>query len=240
MSSAFNHVIGIQGEPNAGKTTAAISWPQPVVLNYDKKLRQGIPEIPFWDLDWIHAQKKTKPPLYADRKSYLIEWLRSNGLLIPDTHTLIIDSFTMVDNCWSEFVTNNRHAFYTKGDNPEYNGRAMFYAKQDYMVELFGLFKSTKCPVIVTFHETVARDNKGNLNGKMRPLVSGGQFKDQLEGNLGMMLRLEVRKGRHYLQVKSNDYFDAMIPDIYRIPPDIKEIDITDKSAYEELSKFKV
>ena len=240
QSSEFNHVIGIQGEPNSGKTTAAIGWPSPIVMNFDKKLRSGVPEIPFWDNGWIHSRNNTKPPLYADRKSAILKWLRCEEVIkLPPTCTLIVDSFTMIDNAWTEFVANNKHAFYTKGDNPEYNGRAMFYAKQDYMVELFALFKSVPCPVIVLFHETAARDNKGNLNNKFRPLVSGGSFKDQLEGNLGMMLRMESRKGRYYLQVKTNENFDAMLPDCYKIPADVKEIDVTDKSVYEELNKYK-
>lgn len=240
-SAEFSRVIGIQGEPNSGKTTAAISWPNPIVLNFDKKLRAGIPEIPFWDNGWVHSFMKTQAPLYADRKTALIKWIRTAGTSIPADATIILDSFTMVDNTWTEFVSANKHAFYTKGDGgkePEYNGRAMFYAKQDYLIELFALLRSMPCTVIVTFHETPARDNKGNLNNKLRPLVSGGSFKDQLEGNLGMMIRLETRAGKNYLKLKSDEHFDAMIPESYRIPKEVKELDVTDKAVYAELSKF--
>lgn len=242
MADEFNKVMGIQGEPHSGKTTAAVSWPNPLVLNLDKKLRSGIPEVPLWNNGWVHDFMKTKPPLYANRKDAIIKWLREVGPSIPADTTLIVDSFTMIDNTWTEFVTNNIQLFYTKGNDgksAEYNGRAMFYAKQNYLVELFALFRSLPCACIVLFHETAARDNKGNLNNKMRPLVSGGAFKDQLEGNLGSMLRMESRGGKHYLKVKSDDYFDAMIPVDYSIPADVKEIDVTNKSVYEELSKYR-
>lgn len=239
----FNHVIGIQGEPNAGKTTAATSWPNPLVLNFDKKLRPGILEVPFWNQAWVNEYMRLKPPLTASRSECLIKWLRAEGPKLPADITLVLDSFTMVEASWTEYVNNNRHVFYTKGGGntaPEYNQRAMFAAKQDYFIELFALLKSTSCPVVVTFHETIARNDKGQPTGKFRTLVSGGAFKDQLEGNLGMLIRLEQVKARRILYVRSTDVFDAMIAPCYSIPADVSQLDITDSTAFAALERYKI
>jgi len=239
-ASEFNHIIGIQGEPNTGKTTAAISWPNPIVLDYDKKCPPGVHTIPFWDASWIHSYMKTKAPLFANRKQALIQWLREAGPSLPADATLILDSYTSVEHSYQEYVNVNRHLFMTKGDSPEYNQRAMFMDKLNFNIELFALLKSTPCPVIITFHEQVARNEKGQLTGKYRTVVSSGQFKDVLEGCVGMLIRAVNEKGRYIIQVRSNDVFDAMIPPGYKIPIEVKSLDITDTTAYAAISKYKV
>ena len=55
-----------------------------------------------------------------------------------------------------------------------------------------------------------------------------------------MLIRTVNDKGRYILQVRSNDVFDAMIPPGYKIPMDVKTIDITDTTAYEAVKKYKV
>jgi hypothetical protein len=117
--------------------------------------------------------------------------------------------------------------------------RAMYLDKFNYNIELFALLKSTPCPVVLTFHEQVARNEKGQPTGKFRTVVSGGQFKDVLEGCVGMMVRTLNEKGKYLLQVRSNDVFDAMIAPGYKIPLDIKTIDITDTTAFQALQKYK-
>lgn len=238
-ASDFNHIIGIQGEPNTGKTTAAISWPNALLLDFDKKCPPGVQTIPFWDASWIHQYLTTKAPLFANRKQALIKWLRDAGPNLPPDITLIVDSYTAIEHSFQEYVNQHRSLFMTKGDAPEFNQRAMFMDKLNYNIELFALLKSTPCPVIITFHEQAARNEKGQLTGKFRTVVSGGQFKDVLEGCVGMMVRTLNEKGRYLLQVRSNDMFDAMIAPGYKIPMDVKTIDITDTTAFQALSKYK-
>lgn len=237
-ASDFNHIIGIQGEPNTGKTTAAVSWPNPLLLDFDKKCPPGVSTIPFWDASWIHSYMKTKAPLFANRKQALIQWLREAGPGLPPDITLIVDSYTAVEHSYGEYVSNNRAQFTTSSG--EYNQRAMYLDKFNYNVELFALLKSAPCPVVITFHEQIARNEKGQPTGKYRTVVSSGQFKDVLEGCVGMLIRTLNEKGRYILQVRSNDVFDAMIPPGYKIPMDVKTLDITETTAYEAIKKFKV
>lgn len=241
-ASDFNHIIGIQGEPNTGKTTAAVSWPNPLLLDFDKKCPPGVQTIPFWDASWIHQYMNTKAPLFANRKQALIKWLRDAGPNLPTDMTLVVDSYTAIEHGYQEYVNQNRMLFMTKPDNQgnqEYNQRAMFMDKFNYNIELFALLKSTPCPVVLTFHEQIARNEKGQPTGKFRTVVSGGQFKDVLEGCVGMMIRTLNEKGRYLLQVRSNDVFDAMIAPGYKIPLDVKHLDITDTTAFQALQKYK-
>ena len=236
-ASDFNHIIGIQGEPNTGKTTAAVSWPNALLLDFDKKCPPGVQTIPFWEAKWVHEYLGTKAPLFANRKQALIKWLRDAGPNLPPDLTLILDSYTAVEHCYQEYVNQNRAVFTTTAG--EYNQRAMYLDKFNYNIELFALLKSTPCPVVLTFHEQVARNEKGQPTGKFRTVVSGGQFKDVLEGCVGMMIRTLNEKGLYLLQVRSNDVFDAMIAPGYKIPLDIKTIDITDTTAFQALQKYK-
>ena len=236
-ASDFNHIIGIQGEPNTGKTAAAISWPNPLLLDFDKKCPPGVQTIPFWDASWIHPYMRTKPPLFANRKQALINWLRDAGPSLPPDITLILDSYTAVEHSYQEFVNQSRAQFTTT--TGEFNQRAMYLDMLNFNIELFALLKSTPCPVIITFHEQAARNEKGQPTGKFRTVVRGGQFKDILEGCVGMMVRTFNKDGKYLLQVRSNDVFDAMIAPGYKIPLDIKTIDITDTTAFQALQKYK-
>lgn len=244
LSSEFSHIIGIQGEPNTGKTTAAISWPNVLALDFDKKLPKGVPCVEFWNEEVLREICGVKAPIPVFRKDAIIKWLRTAGPSLPKDITLLVDSYTMIDNSWSEFVKAMPQLFSTKPrDNSpsEFNGREMFKQKFDFNLELFSLLKSTPCPVIITFHETVERNEKGGLTGKYRTLVNGGSFKDQLEGHLGMLLRTRNEKGDYFIQVKSNHLFDAMQGPHYKFPDNLTEIKIpAGSSAHKELSKYKI
>lgn len=244
LSDSFSHVIGIQGEPNTGKTRALVSWPNVLALDFDKKLPKSVPCVEFWNDSVLREicgikvePNKPLPPVY--RKDAIIKWLRAVGPSLPKDITLGVDSYTMIDNSWTEFVKACPQLFWNK--DKEFNGREMFKQKFDFNLELFSLLKSTPCPVVITFHETVERNEKGGLTGKYRTLVNGGSFKDQLEGHLGGLFRTKNEKGKYYLQVRSNHLFDAMIPPGYKFPDNISEIEIPfEGSAYHELSKYKI
>lgn len=238
-STKFSRVIGIQGEPNTGKTTAAISWPNPLVLDLEKKLLLGIPCVELWDETTLREISGIKPPLPVSQKDVIITWLRAAGPKLPPETTLIVDSYTAVDNAWMLFVKANPQIFWNK--DKEFNGREMFKQKLDFNLELFALLKSLPCTCVITFHETAERNEKGGLTGKYRTLVNGGGFKDQLEGHLGMLIRTTNKNGKYILQVRSNHLFDAMISPDYKFPDGLTEIEIPPGStAYAELSKYRI
>lgn len=250
-SNASVNLYAIQGEPGTGKTKFVTGIDKLITLDYDKKLPNNIPSIPFYSDNWINTwnkvNTKTGLPIYPDRVTAIKTWLRQEGPKIPADYFLFIDSYTMIDNDWNQYVTKNKHLFMTKGgkDNPpEFNLRAAFEAKLLFNIELFGLLKSLDCSVIVSFHEQPERDAQGRATGKFRPIVNGGSFKDQVLSHFGNTFRTVHIGDKYLLQVRSNTFFTAMVSSKYAIPDGVKELDITDKpgelNGWSKLQQYRV
>lgn len=241
VSNSVN-LFGIQGEPGSGKTRAMLTFPNPVVMDFDKKLptkeAAGIPfllSVPFYSDQFIHQVMGTKPPLAANRKLAILRWLRNEATKLTVDYTLGIDSYTLgIDNMHNLYVLNNQALFMSK--EGAFDPRKGFNDKLLFNIELFAILKSLDCTVVITFHEQIERNEKGQPTGKYRPLATG-QFKDQLAGHFGTLLRqTKTNEGEHWWCVKSDSYFNAMVAPCYSFPPDIKRI----KSSYNELQKYRV
>lgn len=235
LSDSRVNLFGIQGEPTTGKTTAALTFPDPHVMDFDNKLPKGVKSWPFHKDDFIHSLMNTKPPVRPNRKDAILRWLRTVGVNIPASATLILDSYTTgVDNMHNLFVAQNPNLFMSKDNN--FDGMKAFKDKLLFNLELFGLLRSLDCQVVVTFHEQAERAPNGAMTGRFRPLASG-QFKDQLAANFGMLVRsLVVNKKDFRWQVQTNALFTPMISPQYKIPPEVQLIEPT----WDALQKYKV
>ena len=241
VSSSVN-LFGIQGEAGTGKSFAALSFPKPVVMDYDKKVPPkevvGIPfliTVPFYSDNFIHEIMGTKPPLQANRKLATIKWLRKEAVKLTADYTLVLDSYTIgIDNMHNLFVLNNQALFVNR--DGAYDGYKAFNDKLLFNIELFAVLKSLDCTVVVIFHEQIARNEKGQPTGKYRPLCTG-QFKDQICGHFGTLLRqTKTNEGEHWWSVKSDSYFNAMVSPCYQIPADVKRI----RSSYDSLQQYRI
>jgi hypothetical protein len=219
-------MLGLQGESGTGKTTGALTFPNPIVVNFDNGLSAfpGTPEVPFWNNDWVRSYttksgvnfKETKPnALMPNKRDALKYWLRDEGLKLNESQTLILDSWTTVQAAFDAEQT--LHPKHTKsGAEDEFHFWAM---KLDYSREIMQLLASTKCHVVVTFHELKQRDpNTGQLLDKVQPLMSG-RFVSEIKVLFTEFFRtlVEAKKdnmGReqsseYFWQVKSSNAFDA-------------------------------
>ena len=197
LSDSRVKLFAIQGEPTTGKTTAMCTFPDIHVMNFDEKLPPGIKSWPFYSDDFIHSLMKTKAPMRPNRKEAILRFLREVAPQIPATATLGVDSYTIgIDNMHNLFVVQNQNLFMSKGDGnsgPAFDPMKGFADKLMFNIEFFGLLRSLACQVVVTFHEQVERDAKGGITGRFKPLATG-QFKDQLAGNFGNIVRAVVTK----------------------------------------------
>lgn len=247
-SDASVNLFGIQGEPNTGKTTSALTAPNPIVMDFDKKLPAGTQSIPFWDNNFIHDINKVKnnrDKVYPDRRQAVLTWLREEASKIPRDYTLILDSYTMgIDNMHNLYVAQNQQLFMTTGSSGSvsFNALKAFQDKLLFNIELFHILKSLNCLVIVTFHEQVERDKTTmKPTGKFRPLCTGG-FKDQLAGNFGTIVRSVVEtdkttgKQSYRWHVKSDGYFNCQMAPHFKIPDNVSSI----PNDYNELLKYKI
>ena len=209
--------MGIVGAPGTGKTVSAATFPNPVFLNFDNSLFHlkslpfidvsNIREIPFHDLTFpyrvmgIPAYKGQVP----DYKTALPRWLQTEGVKLQSEHTLVIDSWTRVQDYFS----------FTQEVDPE-NGNNHFHfwgEMLDWSTKLMSFLTSLKCNVVVIFHESAERDKKtGELLSKMQP-VQQGKFITKIGGYFPYFFRQTVKvddKGeRTFLwQTKADKAFD--------------------------------
>jgi len=187
--------LGLQGYPKTGKTFAALTFPNPVVLNFDRGLgahigRTDVINVPFYDDAFIDKMCPKLSPLYipfgtttkmprpSNRKDALLKWLYSEAAKLTSSQTLIIDGNTKIQAAY--------HTEYWTAPELDQQGKLKPYVefrkKIDFFTEIAVLLTGLKCHVVYISHESDDRNDKGELNGKIRPLMSGA-FKDEIQSH---------------------------------------------------------
>lgn len=197
--------IGIQGLPKTAKTYSALTFPHPVVLSYDRGLiahvGRDIIEVPMYDNAWVDSVSKRVAPMYInlrdetpkqkdrpfDRKGALLKFLYGDATKLTKEQTLIIDGGTGVQSAF--------HTGYWADPSIDKNGAIKPYEeykqKINYFTEMALCFKALACNVIYICHESQDRNDKGDLNGRIRPLLSGA-FQDELQSHFTDWFRAHV------------------------------------------------
>jgi hypothetical protein len=176
--------LGIQSPPGLGKTWAALTFPNPVVLNYNRGLgahigRSDVIEVPFYDrkfVDKIHPPDGQQTP--PNKKDALLVWLHKEGSKLTSEQTLVLDSSTEIETAYHTQYKLNP-VITKKGKEDDF---AEWRLKIEYFGQVTDLLKSLKCHVVYITHETVERDKEGELTGGARPLLTG-QSGDSLAGS---------------------------------------------------------
>lgn len=175
--------IGIQGPAGEGKTYAALTFPNTVVANFNRGLgahigRADVIEIPFWQDSFVDAIVRRTPNGPANRRDAIKKWVDTEGKKLTSEQTLVIDAGTDIDESFHQQEALEP-VLTDKGSIDKF---AVWRHKIDYFGELHTSIKGLQCNVIWISHETVDRDSKGELNGKIRPLLAG-QFGDKIMSN---------------------------------------------------------
>jgi len=177
----------IQGPPFAGKTTSALTFPNPVILTYDRKVsahlhRGDVPLVPFYDPSYVDSVVRragtSQPP---NRKDALIKFLETEGMKLSHEQTLIMDGCTGIEDGYHQWFKVNEDDLATSKKG-EYNKFVQWDLKLKYFKEIWNLFKALRCDVIFICHEQDDRNKDGTYNGKIRPLLTG-QVADTLGKN---------------------------------------------------------
>lgn len=177
--------LGVQGYGKTGKTWSGLTFPNPVVMNLDRGLgahkgRADVIDVPFYSpsfCDTIFPRSGTERP--PNRRDAILKWLSTEALRLTKEQTLVMDGGTVLENAF--------HAQYklepviSRSTGKEDNF-AEWRLKNDYFAQVFDLLKATTCDVIYLCHETADRSATGDLNGRVRPILTG-QFGDKLVGN---------------------------------------------------------
>ena len=172
--------LGIQGYPKTGKTYGALTFPNPIVANLDRGLGahigKGILELPFWDPKFCDSiYQRTSGAFTPNRRDAFKKWLQTEAQKLEKDQTLIIDGSTGLQNAFHTQAA--LEPVYTKSGKKD--DFAEWQLKVQYFGEVMETLKSLKCHVVYICHETPDRNKEGELNGKLRPMLTG-QFGDQL------------------------------------------------------------
>lgn len=188
---SFQIRLGIQGYPNTSKTWAALTFPNPIVINLDRKLgahqgRTDVIEIPMWYPpfvdDIIKRDGILAPP---NRKDAVLKWLGTEGMKLSKEQTLVVDGSTQLQNAFKAQYDLNPEIEAKSGKINKYG---QFTQKITYFTDVFETLKMLKCNVIYICHETIARDDEGEATTGVRPLLSG-QMGDQMAGHFSDWFR---------------------------------------------------
>lgn len=199
--------LGIQGPSGTGKTWAGLTFPKPIVLNIDRGLgahigRAEVIEIPFWNDKFVDSLIPRKVGNPSNRRDAILKWLNSEGKKLEEDQTLVVDGSTGLQNAFD--TQQSLEPVYSS------SGKLDSFAYWKFKVSFFGeiceIFKTLKCHVIYICHETLDRNKEGELNGKVRPLLTG-QFSDQLASHFTDWFRMHAfSKPVDYTKVKLEEW----------------------------------
>jgi hypothetical protein len=178
--------LGIQSPPGLGKTFAALTFPNPVPLDFNKGLgahvgRPDVIPVPFWDgkfCDSIHKRNGTQCP--PNQKDALTDWLLKEGIKLKPWQTCIFDSNTEIEAAFHiQYATDGGPPIGKSGVADSYDEYKKKLAWYSYLT---ALIKSLPCMVVYITHETVEWDKQGDATGGAKPLLSG-QAGDKIVGD---------------------------------------------------------
>lgn len=178
-----------------------MSFPNPVVVSFDRGLishigRSDIIEIPFYDDKFVDSIEKRISPTYVDfyteqqkirpanRMDALVKWLATEALKLTTSQTLVLDGSTGIEKAFHQQYWTDPEL----DDKGVLKYRTEWNRKLNFFTEIAMSIKSVQCNVIYICHEAADRNDKGDLNGGVRPLITG-QFQDQLVSHFNNWFR---------------------------------------------------
>lgn len=189
QSTGTANKILLYGSPATGKTTAALTWPNPLVLNFDNNLRSGVAEIPFWSAEFIDSiAKRTHPAHPPNRRDALRHILRSGKF--DASQTVIVDSLTRVQSAY-DMQENAEPPPLTKSG--QIDTLKLFRLRLAFFDEMLSLLGALPCTVICIAHQQFERDDDGNQSARVKPML-GGQAGDRLPAFFSMVLQTVVQQ----------------------------------------------
>lgn len=176
-SSAGRFII-IVGPPFTGKTTACLTFPNPVFMNLDNKIPVGTKCIPFHKPAFCDQYApRSNSMLPPNRRDAILYWLYKHVAQLPSDWTLILDSFSALSDAFHMQAELVEDIGTSKAGNKAQ--LKVFGAKLAYLESIFTLLKYASCRVIVTAHTQPEYGENGEPTGSVKPFCTGS-FSDKI------------------------------------------------------------
>lgn len=136
------------GSAFSGKTTFALTFPDPVVLDFDRKIpKAGVKNIEFWNESLIRqlAPQANPQSRYVNRRDALQNWLIDNIGKYPNS-TGVLDSLSNLETAF------HQQTEFVEGVKANVGGGQLFGRKMSYLCDIFALLKDVFGRVIVNVH----------------------------------------------------------------------------------------
>lgn len=162
------------GAAFSGKTTFGLSFPNPLVLDFDRKIpKAGVKSVEFWNESLIRqlAPQTNSASRYVNRRDALQNWLIDNIGKYTD-HTGILDSLSNLETAF------HQQTEFVEGIKANVGGGQLFGRKMSYMCDIFALLKDVFGRVVINVHlaPIVAINPQSGSDyqtGKYKPACSG-------------------------------------------------------------------
>lgn len=186
----------IIGPPKTGKTTFALTWPNPIIANFDNNSPSGVDEIPFWDANFIN---KLVPPKNAtdtpNMRDAVTKFSRAIHTLEPH-RTLIVDSIGLMESIYTA-----QEEAEPKPMNPPKDGKPatiniqqLFFRRKAWYETFLCAIRSYNGHVLALVHQAMEYDDNNQQTGMLYPAISG-QMKSKLAGFFNNCWQTEIRDG---------------------------------------------
>ncbi|CAK0776661.1 hypothetical protein CCP2SC5_740010 [Azospirillaceae bacterium] len=202
----------LQGSPGTGKTYSALTFPFPLIVDFDHKCPVGVPSLPFWDKDWCVAEaKRLGLPVIQNvvhKKELFQKWLEVEGPKFRSGQTLIFDSWTSLQDEVLRYFNDTKTWIKEKG---EWDTRKMWADFLNYTVYIVVLIKQIPADIIVICHEQIERNEKGDPTGTYRAL-SPGSFGDRMAGSFTDYWRTVIKETKDAAGKPVSNYLWQITP----------------------------
>lgn len=168
--------LGIQSPPGKGKTYSALTFPNPVVLDFNKGCgahigRPDVIPLPFWDGSFVDKIVKRSGSLNPpNKKDAIIKWLNTEGMKLKPSQTLVADSLTEIGASFHTEYSINGAPTTSKGADDKWDE---WKKKDAWYTLLMESIKCLPCNFILITHEVVEWDKQGELTGRCKPILTG-------------------------------------------------------------------